>query len=209
MIKPVILIGLIGGTAGTGKSTLAREPCSHLGIDHRLGTGFIREIVKSQFSEYLCPELYRFTFRAEDPVNNLRGQARRLHTAITACIRRAHNKGTSLVIEGNHLIPELYATMEVDLYFVLSAPDGPEHLRRLRGPSHTNRDITLADLDNVRRIDEYLWVETQKYGTPYLPYADNLASFVALLNEKRVGHVIRHHYYYFVKIRGFVSSTTP
>lgn len=188
MRKPVILIG---GTAGTGKSTLARELGYRCGIDHRLGTGFIREIVKSQFSETLCPELYRFTFRAEDPVNNLRGQARRLHPAITACIRRAQTEGTSLVIEGNHLIPELYATVEVDLYFVLSAPDVPEHLRRLRGPSHTNREITMTDVDNVRRIDQYLRAETQNHGTPYLAYADNLASFVALLNDKRTNYALR------------------
>lgn len=190
MRKPIFLIG---GTAGTGKSMLARELCSCLGIDHRLGTGFIREIVKSQFSENVCPELYRFTFRSEQPVDNVIAQAKRLYPAITACIQRARREGTSLVIEGNHLIPELYATMDVDLYFVLSAPDGPEHLRRLRGPSHTNRDITLADLDNVRCIDDYLRLETRQHGIPYLSYTDNLASFVALLDEKRVGHVLRHN----------------
>lgn len=190
MVKPTVLIG---GTAGTGKSTLARELCYRLGIDHRLGTGFIREIVKSQLPENVCPELYRFTFRSERPVDNLIAQAKKLYPAIIACIQRARREGASLVIEGNHLLPELYATAEVDLYFVLSAPEAQEHLWRLRGPSHANRDITLTDLDNVRRIDDYLRLETRKHGIPYLPYSDNLGSFVDLLTAEGNAHAIRPH----------------
>lgn len=182
MVKAVILIG---GTAGTGKSTLARELCYRLGIDHRLGTGFIREVVKSQVAEQICPELYRFTFRAENPAGNLLAQARRLQPAISACIRRARREGTSLVIEGTHLIPELYGSAEIDRYLVLAAPDAAEHVRRLRGPSHANRDITLADVDNVRRIDDYFRAETKRYGTPYLLYANNLTSFVELVTGDR------------------------
>ena len=43
MTKKIILIG---GVAGTGKTSIARKICNDYNIDHRLGTGFIREIVK-------------------------------------------------------------------------------------------------------------------------------------------------------------------
>ena len=187
MDKPVILIG---GTAGTGKSRLAHELCSHLAIDHRLGTGFIREIVKSQYPAAACPELHSFTFRSERPIDNLIAQARRLLSAVTACIERARNEGTSLVVEGNHLIPELYCEARVDLFIVLSAPAPEEHLRRLGGPSHLRRRTTRSDFENVRRIDEWLRAEAAQYGVPYRPYTNNLADFAAALQSRLNGRTL-------------------
>jgi 2-phosphoglycerate kinase len=184
MDKPVILIG---GTAGTGKSTLARELCSRLAIDHRIGTGFIREIVKTQHPADECPELHSFSFRSDKPIDNLASQARRLHPAVSACIERARNEGTSLVIEGNHLLPELYCTTAADLFVVLSAPDPMEHRRRLNGPSHLKRRLGESDFANVRLIDEWLRVEAGRCGVPYLPFADNLALFTNALQGKLNG----------------------
>ncbi len=76
MRKPLILIG---GTAGTGKTSLARKVSSRFSIDHRLGTGFVREIVKSQTNEKEEPSLYTFTFQTTDPVQNLIKQSQRLY----------------------------------------------------------------------------------------------------------------------------------
>src|SRR5215471_1547226 len=116
MAKPIVLIG---GTAGTGKSTLARELAWEMRFDHRLGTGFLREVAKSYHSVETAPDLYSLTFRAEKPIEHLIAQARLLKPAIEACIARARNEGTSLVIEGNHLIPAMYRDAPVDLYVVL------------------------------------------------------------------------------------------
>lgn len=43
------LVILIGGAAGTGKTSLAKKLCAELNIAHRLGSGFIREIAKVLF----------------------------------------------------------------------------------------------------------------------------------------------------------------
>jgi 2-phosphoglycerate kinase len=181
MRKPVILIG---GTAGTGKSTLARELSSALRIDHRLGTGFLREVLRSETSPAKDPDLFTFTFRSENPIKTLLAQARRLRPAILSCIRRAKNEGTSLVIEGNHLIPELYADLEADLYFVLSAPSLDEHLRRLQGPSHLKRTITAADFKHAVMINEYFRAEAEKFGVPFMLYEDNLTKFTHLAADE-------------------------
>lgn len=179
MKKPVILIG---GTAGTGKSTLARELSSRLGLDHRLGTGFIREVAKAFNSPESVPELYSFTFRSARPVENLIAQARLLKPAIDACIARALNEGTSLVIEGNHLIPELYAGAAVDLYVVLAAPEPAHHRTRLNGLSHAKRRLGEDDVANVRRIGDYLRDEATRRRIPYILYEDNLGYFVDLVS---------------------------
>ena len=43
---------LIGGASGTGKSTISKELSERLNIIHRIGTGFIREIVRQFIDKY-------------------------------------------------------------------------------------------------------------------------------------------------------------
>jgi 2-phosphoglycerate kinase len=178
MAKPVVLIG---GTAGTGKSTLARELAWEMRFDHRLGTGFLREVARTYHSAESAPDLYTFTFRAENPIDHLLAQARLLKPAIDACIARARNEGTSLVLEGNHLIPELYQDAPVDLYVVLSAPAPGEHQARLHGQSHVKRRLTESDFANVRAIDKYFRAEAKRCGIPLVLYANNFHEIVALV----------------------------
>jgi 2-phosphoglycerate kinase len=182
--KPIILIG---GTAGTGKTTLASELSWRLGLDHRIGTGFIREIVKSQHRKEDCLELHGFTFRAEQPVVNIIAQAKRLRAAIIACIERARREGTSLLVEGTHLLPSLYRDVIVDLFVVLAAPELEEHQRRLRGPSHLHRLTTDADFANVRLIDQYLGSEAVRWGIRYDSYGRGVEQFMRVLRDRAIG----------------------
>jgi 2-phosphoglycerate kinase len=181
--KPIILIG---GTAGTGKTTLASELSWRLSLDHRIGTGFIREIVKSQHHKEDCLELHGFTFRAAQPVANIIAQAQRLRPAILACIERARREGTSLLVEGTHLLPLLYHDVSVDLFTVLAAPELEEHRRRLRGPSHLHRQTTDTDLANVRLIDQYLGDDSAKCEIRYEPYDSGVEKFMRFLRERAV-----------------------
>lgn len=180
-IKPIILIG---GTAGTGKTTLASELSWRLGLDHRIGTGFIREIVKTQHRKEDCLELHGFTFRSEQPVANIVAQARRLKPAIIACIERARREGTSLLVEGTHLLPSLYHDVAADLFVVLEAPDFQEHKRRLRGPSHLHRQTTEADFANVRLIDQFLSSEAARWDISYESYGGGVDKFMRVLRER-------------------------
>ena len=68
------LIILIGGAAGTGKTSTAKSLCNQLDIAHRLGSGFIREIAKSFVPKNEQPFLYNFSFRPHvdiSPFENL------------------------------------------------------------------------------------------------------------------------------------------
>jgi 2-phosphoglycerate kinase len=161
VVKPIVLIG---GSSGAGKTTLAGKLKADLGLDHFIGTGFIRAIVQSETTPEDDPELFSMTFQSPDPVAHIVLQARRLHRAVASCIDRARREGTSIVIEGTHLIPELYHDAAVDLYFVLRAPDAIAHAEWVRGDTHSHRTVDEGDLANIRLIDEYLRSEAIAYG---------------------------------------------
>jgi 2-phosphoglycerate kinase len=178
--KPIVLLG---GTAGTGKSSLANRLCALLGLDHRIGTGFIRAVVCSESSPERDPELFSFTFRADDPIAHLRIQAERLQPAIMACIRRAREEGTSLIVEGPHLLPALYADAHVDTYVMLAAPPPIEHRNRLLGPTHSLREITDGDWRNARLIDSYLASQAAAHGIRRVLIRDNLEEIADMIRH--------------------------
>jgi 2-phosphoglycerate kinase len=177
--KPVVLVG---GTAGSGKSSLANQLCARLSIDHRIGTGFIRAVLCSETSPERDPELFSFTFHAEDPVAHLQIQAERLRPAVLACIRRAQDEGTSLVIEGPHLLPSMYAQLPVAAFFVLGAPPPVEHRDRLHGLTHARRRISDQDWHNARLLDAHIAADAERHGVPRLVYRDNFEDFAALVS---------------------------
>jgi|SRR3989344_3145136 len=178
MHKSIILIG---GTAGTGKTTLAQEMCDRLHIDHRLGTGFIREVVKSQTTKELDPFLFDYTFRANNPVDLFVNQSERIYSAINACIDRAKQEGTSLIIEGNHLIPQLYFKSDVNLYVVISAPDFEIHRQQLQGTTHMTRPLSPSDIHNIREIGSYLEKECGRLSVPFILYPSNIIDFLGMI----------------------------
>jgi 2-phosphoglycerate kinase len=167
--KPVVLIG---GAPGTGKSTLAGHLSTRFNFDHRIGTGFIRAVLQSEVSRADEPDLFSMTFQAPDPVVNLERQARRLQPAVTACVERARREGTSLIVEGSHLIPSLYAGSDLAPYLVLAAPDSEDHMTRLTGPTHSNRTISEQEWCNVRKLDDYYCGEARRLDVPVMVYED-------------------------------------
>jgi len=160
------LIILIGGTAGTGKSTLARKLANELNISHRIGTGFIREILRSVTNKNKSPSLFSYTFRSRNPVLNIINQAKILKPAIIRCIKRAREEGTSLIIEGNHLIPQLYKNEDFDLMFVISSDEKLE--QQLKGKTHSERVISNQDLINIKKINNFILSDAESTNIPII-----------------------------------------
>lgn len=165
--KPIILIG---GAPGCGKSTCASEICCTLQFDHRMSTGFIREIVREHTSPAECPVLLAHTIHAEDPVAALVAQAERILPHVRACIRRAREEGISLVVEGSLLVPAFYRDLACDLYVMMTTPPRTEHRRRLQGPSHARRRIRPADVQRSHLIGDYLEQQAADFRIPRAPY---------------------------------------
>jgi 2-phosphoglycerate kinase len=176
MQKPVILIG---GANGTGKTSLARRLVSGRGMDHMIGTGFLREIVRSTTDRERDPILFEYSFGGPEPFRTLVAQAERLRPAVLSCLARARREGTSLVVEGTHLLPDLYADIaEVSSFVVLGAPiDSTVHDEWLLGTSHTFREMPESDRLAVRSIDRLLIAQADRHLVPVLRGQEDLDRF--------------------------------
>ena len=170
--KPVILIG---GAPGTGKTSLANRLLVELDLDHRIGTGFVRAIVAGErVALGRAGTLARHTYESEDPIELLLAQAEELSPAIDACISRARGEGTSLVIEGTHLVPQLYHE-RADCLIVLVAPDVEVHAAQVRGGRHTLRSIDDEQFRAIRALDEFYGRSAAELGVPTYLYGEVIA----------------------------------
>lgn len=163
------LIILIGGAAGTGKTTLANELCSKLSIPHRLGSGFIREIAKNFISKENSPSLYSYSFKPKKdmtPFDNLYKQSEVIKGSIDLCIKRAYREGTSIVIEGVNIIPGLISSELVILFIILTINDPIKHRKMICGETHFKRKISESDFNNIRKIQEKFKDIASKHNVP-------------------------------------------
>ena len=157
LVSPLII--LIGGAAGTSKTTFGKKICNEFDIDHRLGTGFIREIAKSYISREENPFLYNYSFQPHiniSPFENLYKQSAVINNSMELCINRSYNEGTSLLIEGVNVIPGLIDTTHCSFMIVLSVEDYDQHYSMINGKTHFKRKISRKKFTNVRLIQERL-----------------------------------------------------
>src|SRR5205085_9173633 len=113
----VPLVLLIGSATGVGKSTIATQLAARLGIVRLVATDAIREVMRGLFTEDLMPTLYTSSFNADEALREppprsaekvvvgFREQTAAVSVGIQALIRRAAEEGTSVIIEGAHIVP--------------------------------------------------------------------------------------------------------
>lgn len=116
---PIIM--LIGGTAGSGKSTVAQQVAARLGITRVSSTDMVRQVMRAFFSPKLMPVLHHSSFDVPAdglllPGEHERGmvgligfleQSRQVSVGVNAILERAERERTSTLIEGVHLVPGL------------------------------------------------------------------------------------------------------
>jgi len=186
--NPTII--LIGGAAGTGKTSIAKSLCAEMGIAHRLGSGFIREIAKSFVSLEENPFLYNYSFRPHidiTPFENLCKQSEVIKDAMERCIKRAFDEGTSLVIEGVNIIPGLVDNKYASFSVVLTVDDYERHFRMITGKTHVKRSISKEDFNNARLIQNDFKKVGQVNAWPIIdvgPKENSLDTFKTLIKER-------------------------
>jgi 2-phosphoglycerate kinase len=204
----VPLVILIGGATGVGKSTIATQLAARLGIVRIVASDLIREVMRSMFSPELMPTLHTSSFeadaalrepptRAADPlIVGFREQTAAVAVGITALIERAALEGTSIVIEGAHLVPgfyelEAFADRILAVPFVIAVDDEERHLTHFMA----REDAVQArpaqryaqGFENIRRLQRYIKTQALSHGTPVIPnygFDQSIAAVIDLVMER-------------------------
>jgi 2-phosphoglycerate kinase len=166
------LILLIGGTTGTGKSTIASEVAHRLGITRLTSTDFIRETMRAFFSYEEMPAIHHSSFEAGKAVDGdadplIAGfveQSRHVCVGVDAAIRRSLTEGWSMVLEGVHLVPGMVpASLEGAqiLHVVVEIADEDAHRMHFHVRDTATGGVRAMDkylerIDDIRRIQSFL-----------------------------------------------------
>jgi 2-phosphoglycerate kinase len=210
----VPLVILIGGATGVGKSTIATHLAHRLGIVRVVATdGSIREVMRSMLSAELMPTLHVSSFqtntvvreptrRSDALVAGFREQTAAVAVGIEALIKRAAADGTSVVIEGVHVVPGFvdvaaYTDQVVALPVVLEVDDEGQHLnhfaRRETGVRPAER--YAQNFENIRKLQRYIKSQALSHGVPIVPnhsFDQAISAVLDLVMERATARAAQH-----------------
>lgn len=188
--KDIPIIMLIGGTAGSGKSTVAQQVATRLGITRVTSTDLIRQVMRAFFSPALMPVLHHSSF--DVPVGGLvlpreaghdlgllgyLEQSRQVSVGANAILERAERERVSTLIEGVHLVPGLVTPVDVTRSAVIDTVvyiEGEQThrshftMRGLQTDGTRPVDHYLRSFDRIRQIQDYLVEQADRRGVPVL-----------------------------------------
>jgi 2-phosphoglycerate kinase len=204
------LVVLIGGTTGVGKSTIATEVAHRLGITRISSTDSIREVMRGIFSEDLMPAIYQSAFNAwkglrvpvphgANPVIvGFREQTAVVTSGVKSLIDRAVLEGTSMVIEGVHLVPGYLDPRGFEnarvVQIVIGVDDEQSHLshfyiREVQTEGNRPLQRYRAGFEDIRILGAYIEDLAREHGIPVI-YSHQLDRTVADVLEHVVSVAI-------------------
>lgn len=208
MDRPLIV--LIGGTTGVGKSTIATEVAHRLGITRISSTDSIREVMRGIFSRDLMPAIYESAFDAwkglrvpvpqgANPVIvGFREQTAVVSSGVKSLIERAVTEGTSMVIEGIHLVPGYLDLTRFDnarvVQLVIAVSDEQSHLshfyiREVQTEGTRPLERYRSGFEQIRMLGAYIEDLAREHGIPVI-YSHQLDRTVADVLEHVVAAAI-------------------
>ena len=186
----VPIVVLVGGTTGTGKSTVAAAVAQRLGITRVASTDFIRQTMRAFFSPEFMPTIHHSSFdagAAVDPevagdptIVGFVDQCSHVCVGVDAALRRSLTEGWSMVLEGVHLVPGLVPrTLEgtVLVHVVLEISDEAVHrvhfnVRDAATGGVRPMDKYIDRLDDIRRVQDYILERAGREGVEVIENAN-------------------------------------
>jgi 2-phosphoglycerate kinase len=202
------LVILIGGATGVGKSTIATQLAVRLGIVRVVATDAIREVMRALFTSELMPTLYTSSFEADSALREppprpadrvivgFREQTAAVSVGIHALVERAAVEGTSVLIEGAHVVPGFvdlssYEGRVLAVPVVIEVEDEEMHRghfsARGAGSAARPRDRYMKGFANIRRVQKYIKSQALTHNVPVIPnYSldQALAAIIDLVVER-------------------------
>jgi 2-phosphoglycerate kinase len=180
---------LISGSPGTGKSTFAMSVALDQGILKCISTDTIRATMRSFVAPDISPALHRSSFapafEGDDPVRSWRETCSVLSHSVEGLIDDAMKRGTSIVVEGVHVVPhnDLIQKWEqaggVAVGVLLQIRNEEKHKRQLlkRGVMTgvlEAEEEKIASFDRIRAIQDEMmrlakenhWIQIEQRTAP-------------------------------------------
>ncbi|HJR46338.1 MAG TPA: 2-phosphoglycerate kinase [Actinomycetota bacterium] len=197
------LIILIGGGTGVGKSTIATQLASRLGITRVVSTDAVREVLRSAFTKEMFPTLYSSSFEADHEVRQpiphsgdrliigFREQAAAVAVGAQALIDRAIAEGTDMILEGAHLVPGFLEKVESDqaviVPLLVTIDDEELHrshfYRRGRDSGLRGQERYLNAFKKIRKIQKYMISSAAMRGVPKVEHYDLDATLTEIIDH--------------------------
>jgi 2-phosphoglycerate kinase len=161
------LVVLLGGVTGVGKSTVATQLASRLGITRVIATDQVRQVVRAFLSRDFVPAVHHSSFdvsralwassdAGSDIVAGFVQQAHDIAPGIDALVDRAVSEGTQIVIEGVHLLPDIpdpaLCEGAVTVRALLAVGDAEVHKSRFEARAEKTPRAARRYLDAFGRI---------------------------------------------------------
>lgn len=212
----VPLVLLIGGATGVGKSTIATQIAARLGIVRVVATDAIREVMRGLFTRELMPTLYTSSFDAEAALREpppraadkvivgFREQTATVSVGIRSLIARAAVEGTSIILEGAHVVPGFIDLESVEervlpVPLVVTVDDEEVHLShfvaRHADSSRRPFDRYIKGFGNIRKVQRYIKSQALSHGWPVVSsYSldQTIAAVIDLVVERATEWAERH-----------------
>ena len=207
------LVILIGGATGVGKSTIATQIATRLGIVRVIPSDAVREVMRGLFSRELMPTLYTSSFDAdsalpEPPVRatdrvilGYREQTAAVAVGLKALIERAAVEGTSVIIEGAHVAPgfldvSAFADRVLAVPLVVTVENEDLHRGHFVARSADSAARPMGryaeNFDNIRKVQKYIKSQALSHDWPVVAnygLDQTIASIIDLVVERATaGH---------------------
>ena len=201
---PIVL--LIGGTTGVGKSTLATQLATRLGIVRVVATDAVREVMRALFSPELMPAVHASSFEAGDVLREppskdavivgFREQTSAVTVGLHALVDRAAMEGTSLIVEGAHVVPgfldaDAWGDRALVVPLIVTIEDEDVHRDHFvaRAADHAGRPAAryLDAFEHIRRLQRYMKSQALSHGVPIIPnynFDRSIAAVIDLVMER-------------------------
>ncbi len=198
------LVILVGGSSGTGTSSIAFEVAHQLGIRHMISTDMIREVMRKTSSKELLPTIYESSYTAyrslrippppelDEILIGFRDHVDTVSVGVEAVIERSITEGISIVIEGVHIVPgfireDLVSRDNVHM-FVLTLEDEDVHKGRFY--SRCRQQWARRPLERymnyfgaIRKTHKYFESQANKYHIPVIENIDITTTLESIIEE--------------------------
>ena len=186
----VPIIVLIGGSTGTGKSTVAAEVAHRLGITRVASTDFIRQTMRAFFSREFMPTIHYSSFEAGAARRRRRDgrpDDRRLRRPVPARLRRRRGRDRARadggLVDGARRRPPRAGAAAAPLegallvHVVLEIADEDVHrthfhVRDAATGGMRAMEKYLERLDAIRRVQTYVAGRARREGVPVVENAN-------------------------------------